>query len=95
MKRLINIYFLAIAALFAASCSLHEDTANVATKKDVLFIIADWNAKVECLEIPRVTGKFGIGLQNKEGQRLTGFCQEKALVVGNTFFQQHKIRLYK
>ena len=63
-------------------------------KKDVLFIIGDWNAKVESQEIPRVTGKFGLGVQNEAGQRLTEFCHENALVIANTLFQQHKRRLY-
>ena len=58
------------------------------------FIIGDWNAKVESQEIPGVTGKFGLGIRNEAGQRLIEFCQENALVIGNTFFQQHKRRLY-
>ena len=64
------------------------------TKKDVLFIIGDWNAKVGKQEITRVTGKFGLGVQNEAGQRLTEFCQEKALVIANNFFQRHKRWLY-
>ena len=63
-------------------------------KKDVLFIIGDWNAKVGSQEIPGVTDKFGLGVQNEAGQRLTEFCQENALVIANTHFQQHKTRLY-
>ena len=63
-------------------------------EKDVLFIIGDWNAKVGSQEIPGVTGKFGLGVQNEVGQRLAEFCQENALVITNTFFQQHKRRLY-
>ena len=63
-------------------------------KTDVLFIIGDWNAKVGSQEIPGVSGKFGLGVQNKAGQRLTEFCQENALVIANTLFQQHKRRLY-
>ena len=59
-------------------------------KKDVLFIIGDWNAKVGSQEIPGVTGTFGLGVQNEAGKRLTEFCQENALVIANTFFQQHK-----
>ena len=59
-------------------------------KKDVLFIIGDWNAKVGSQETPGVTGKFGLGVQNEAGQRLTEFCQENALVIENTLFQQHK-----
>ena len=63
-------------------------------KKDVLFIIGDWNAKVRSQEIPRETGKFGLGVQNEAGQRLTEFCQENTLVRANSLFQQHKRRLY-
>ena len=63
-------------------------------KKDALFIIWDWNAKVESQEINGVTGKFGLGVQNEAGQRLIDFCQENALVIANTLFQQHKRRLY-
>ena len=60
----------------------------------VLFIIGDWNAKVGSQEIPGITGKSGLGVQNEAGQRLTEFCQENALVIANTLFQQHKRRLY-
>ena len=63
---------------------------ELTAKKDVLFIIRNWNAKVESQEIPGVTGKFGLGVQNEAGQRLTEFCQENALVMANTLFQQHK-----
>ena len=63
-------------------------------KKDVLFIIGDWNAKVGSQETSGVTGKFGLGIQNEAGQRLVEFCQENALVIANTLFQQHKRRLY-
>ena len=63
-------------------------------KKDVLFIMGDWNAKVESQETPGVTGKFGLGVRNEAGQRLTEFCQENTLVIANTLFQQHKRRLY-
>ena len=63
-------------------------------KIDVLFIIGDWNAKVGSQEIPGVTGRFGLGVQNEVGQRLIEFCQENALVIANTLFQQHKRRLY-
>ena len=64
------------------------------TKKDVIFIIGDWNAKVGSQETPGVTGKFGLGIWNEAGQRLIKFCQENALVIANTLFQQHKRRLY-
>ena len=67
---------------------------ELTTKKDVLFIIGDWNAKVGSQETPGVTGNFGLGVQNEAGQRLIQFCQEKALVIANTLFQQHKRRLY-
>ena len=62
-------------------------------KKDVLFIIGDWNAKVGSQETPGVTGKFGLGVQNEAGQRLIQFCQENALVIENTLFQQQKRRV--
>ena len=58
------------------------------------FIIGDWNAKVGSQEIPGVTSKFGLGVQNEVGQRLTAFCQENSLVIANTLSQQHKRRLY-
>ena len=60
-----------------------QDLLELTPKKDVLFIIGDWNAKVGGQEIPRVTGKFGLGLQNEAGQRLTEFCQENTLVIAN------------
>ena len=63
-------------------------------KKDVLFIIGDWNAKVGSQETRGITGKFGLGARNEAGQRLIEFCQENALVIANTLFQQHKRRLY-
>ena len=62
-------------------------------KKEVLFIRGDWNAKVGNQEISGITGKFGLGVQNEAGKRLTEFCQENPLVIANTFFQQHKRRL--
>ena len=71
-----------------------QDLVELTHKKDVLFIIGDWNAKPESQEIPGVTGKCGLGVQNKAGQRLTEFCQENTLVIANTLFQQHKRRLY-
>ena len=71
-----------------------QDLLELTPKKDVLFIIGDWNAKVGSQEAPGVTGKFGLGVQNETGQRLIEFCQENALVIANTLFQQHKRRLY-
>ena len=71
-----------------------QDLLELTPKKDVLFIKRDWNAKVGSQEIPGVTGKFGLRLQNEAGQRLTEFCQENALVIANTVFQHHKRRLY-
>ena len=71
----------------------YEDLLELTPKKDVLFIIGDWNAKVGSQETPGVTGKFGLGVQNEAGQRLIEFCQENALVIANTLFQQHKGRL--
>ena len=71
-----------------------QDLLKLTPKKDVLFIIGDWNAKVGSQETPGVTGKFGLGVQNEAGLRLIEFCQENALVIANTLFQQHKRRLY-
>ena len=68
----------------------YEDLLELTCKKDVLFIIGDWNAKVGSQETPGVTGKFGLGVRNEAGQRLIEFCQENALVIANTLFQQHK-----
>ena len=71
-----------------------QDLLELTPIKDVLFITGGWNAKVGSQEIPGVTGKFSLGVQNEAGQRLIEFCQENALVIANTFFQQHKRRLY-
>ena len=71
-----------------------QDLLELTPPKDVLFIIGDWNAAVRSQEIPWVTGKFGIGIWNEAGQRLIEFCQENALVMANTLFQQHKRRLF-
>ena len=76
---------------------LHEDLQDLlelTPKKDVFFILGDRNAKVRSQETPGVTGKFGLGIRNEAGQRLIEFCQENALVIANTLFQQHKRRLY-
>ena len=73
---------------------LQDLLKELTPKKDVLFIIGDWNAKVGSQETPGVTGKFGLGMRNEAGQRLIQFCQENALVIANTLFQQHKRRLY-
>ena len=71
-----------------------QDLLELIHKKDVLFIIGDWNAKVGSQETPGVTGKFGLGVQNEAGQKLIEFFQENTLVIANTLFQQHKRRLY-
>ena len=78
-----------------------QDLLELTPKKEVLFIIGDRNAKVGSQELggvtlvtPGVTGKFGLGVWNEAGQRLTEFCQENTLVIANTLFQQHKRRLY-
>ena len=71
-----------------------EDLLELTPKKDILFIIRDWNPKGGSQDIPGVTGKFGLGEQNEAGQRLTEFCQENAQVIANTFFQQHERQLY-
>ena len=71
-----------------------KDLLELTYKKDVLFIIGDWNAKVGSQETPGVTGKFGLGVQNEAGKRLIQFCQENTLVRAKTLFQQHKSILY-
>ena len=71
-----------------------QDLLELTLKKDILFIIGDWNAKVGSQESPGVTGKFGLGMRNEAGQRLIEFCQENSLVIANTLFQQQKRRLY-
>jgi len=71
-----------------------QDLLELTPKKDVLFIIGDWNAKVGSQETPGVTGKFGLEIWNEAGQRVIEFCQENTLVIANTLFQQHKRRLY-
>ena len=65
-----------------------QDLLELTPKEDILFIIGDWNAKVGSQETPALTGKFGLGVQNEAGQRLIEFCQENALVIANTLFQQ-------
>ena len=71
-----------------------QDLLELTPKRDVIFLIGDWNAKVGSQEIPGVTGKFGLGVQKEAGQRLIEFCQENALVIANTLFQQHQRRPY-
>ena len=93
----IQVYALASNAEEAEVERVYEDLQDLlelTPKKDVLFIIGDWNAKVGSHETPAVTGKFGHGIWNEAGQRLIEFCQENALVVASTHFQQHKRRLY-
>ena len=67
-----------------------QDLLELTPKKDVLFIIGDWNSKVGSQETPGTTGKFGLGMQNETGQRLIEFCQENALIIANTLFLRHK-----
>ena len=69
-----------------------QDLLELTPKKDVLFLIGDWNAKVGSQETPGVTGKFGLGIWNEAGQTLREFCQENALVIANTLFEQHNRR---
>ena len=76
------------------SMKIYKNFLELTPKKDVLFIIGDWNAKVGSQETPGITGKFVLGVQNEAGQRLIEFCQENVLVIANTLFQQHKRRLY-
>ena len=93
----IPVYALTSNAEEAAIEWLYEDLQDllkITPKKYVLFIIGDWNAEVRSQEIPGVTGKFGLGVQNEGGKRLIGFCQDNALVIANTLFQQRKRRLY-
>ena len=71
-----------------------QDLLELTPKIDVLFIIEDWNGKLENQEIPGLIGKFGLGVQNEAGQRLTESCQENALLIASTLFQQHKRRFY-
>ena len=71
-----------------------QDLLELTSPKDVLFIIGDWNAKVRSQETPGITGKLALGMRDEAGQRLIEFCQENALVIANTLFQQHTRRLY-
>ena len=91
--RVIQVYAQITNAEEAEVKWFHEDLQDLlelTPKKDVLFIIGYWNAKVGNQEIPEVTGKFGLGVQYEARQRLTEFCQENALVIANILFQQHK-----
>ena len=95
--RVIQVYAPTSNAEEAEVERIYEDLQNLlelTPKKDVLFIIGDWNAKVGSQETPGVRGKFALGVQNEAGQRLTEFCRENALVIANTLSQQHKRRLY-
>ena len=104
-KRMISVHFqgkpfnITVIQVYAPTTNAKEaeqfydnlqDLLELTPKRDVLFIIGDWNAKVGSQEIPGVAGKFGLGVQNEAGQRLTEFCQENALVIVNTLFQQQK-----
>ena len=71
-----------------------QDLLELTPQKDVLFIIGAWNAKVGSQETPGETGKFGLGIRNQAGQIQIEYCQENALVISNTIFQQQKRRLY-
>ena len=71
-----------------------QDLLELTPQKDILFIIGDWNTKVGSRETPGITGTLALGIQNEAGQRLIEFCQENALVIANTFFQEHRRRLY-
>ena len=90
----IQVYAPTSNAEEAAAEQFYKGLQKLTPKKDVLFIIGDWKAKVGSQEISGVTGKFGLGVQNEAGQRLIEFCQETTLVIVNTLFQQHKRRLY-
>ena len=71
-----------------------QDLVELTPKKDILFIVGNWNSKVGSQEIPGITSKLGLGVQNEAGQRLIQLCEENALVIANTLFQQHKKQLY-
>ena len=71
-------------------CEDLQHLLELIPNKDVLFIIGDWNAKIGSQEIPEVTGKFGLGVQNEAEQQLAEFCQENTMVIANTLFHQHK-----
>ena len=71
-----------------------RDLLELTFKKDVLFIIGDWNAKIGSQETPGVTGKFGLGMRNEAGQRLTEFCQENALVIANSLPRTREMTLH-
>ena len=90
----IQVYPLTSNAEEAEAEWLCEDLLELTPKKDVLFIIGDWNAKAGSQETPGITGKFGLGMRNEVGQRRIEFCQENGLVIANTLFHQHKRRLY-
>ena len=93
----IQVYAMTSNAEEAESERFYEDPQDLlelTPKKDALFIIQDWNAKVGSQETPGVTGKFGLGVQNEAAQRLLEFCQQNLLVIVNTLLQQHKRRLY-
>ena len=92
--RVIQVYALTSKAEVEWFYENLQDLTELTPKKDVLFIIGDWNAKVGSQEIPGITGKFGLGVQNEAGQRLIEFCQENTLVIANTLSQQRKTRLY-
>ena len=93
---LIQVYATTTNAEEAEAVQFYEDLQllELTPKKDVLFIIGDWNVKVGSQEIPGVIGKFGLGVQNESGQRLTEFCQENTLVIANLLFQEHKRQLH-
>ena len=91
---IIQVYAPTNNAEEAEFCEEVQNLLVLTLKKDALFIIGDWNAKVGSQETPGVTGKIGLGGQNEAGQRLIEFCQENTLVIENTLFQQHKRRLY-
>ena len=92
----IQVYALTSNAEKGEVEQFYEDLQDLelTPKKDVLFIIGEWNGKLGSQETPRITCQFGLGVQNEAGKRLIKFCRENALVMANTLFQQHKRRLY-
>ena len=77
-----------------ASLKTCKTFLELTSRKDILFIIGNWKTKGGSKETPKVTGKFGLGVQNEAGKRLMEFCQKNTLVIANTLFQQHKRRLH-
>ena len=94
-------FHITVIQVYAPTCNAEEsevehfyedlkELLELTPPKNIIFLLGDWNANVGSQEVPEVTGKFGVGVQNEAKQRLIEFCQENALVLANTLFQQHK-----